>query len=547
MRVSMSELKFSKLYGEEPRAGSGGTLLPGKAKPLFALFRLPVGIGLLIFGFFLFSLQMLSGSDNASPGNLFALVLVEDLQELRDARQESESPPEENDKSSASDQSEGEKQRPNTMAHYQGKPSQSFQERFEEFVSELKAPEGLLAVPANLLLRKSSYIVEAGGEPDADSSALGDPDYLLMSITLDNAPVVLGPMIGFDSDLSGKHFIGPNLFRKTDGPLEIILPDKQRASLTRLPDDATAMQALIIRPVEDLQPNCLMLIPLGDITTGDFASKTSAFTRSIKESNNLGPVFHFSDYRHNSLVFAFAVIGEVLFLVGGFLLFYHLFARIAGRERKDGANFANAFIDSCRLIVRNYQAYALVIGLFLLFWLWGVISAALDPGYQKMVVQWYRSQFAGGSWPLGVAGQAYASGNILLAIIVTFLINFVQGTVIMLSLLSVIPVGAAFIVNALRGQILGLALAPTDLFFGQSLSLHLPTILIELQGYLLAAFVSVLLPLSLLYPRNFGCEKRFDAFKKFALWQFRMLPLIAVILLVAAIYEAVELIMLRGL
>lgn len=532
-------MDFQKLYKEEKNTEKQGgqqefPVGPGAA---IALFRFPVAAGMLIAGFFLFSLQMLSGSDIATPQTIYALVLVEDRSSMV-----AESPEEQ---VSGADQGEEgtKKQPPQTFSHYEGRPQEGFSERFSEFAAAFKAPSGISVVQVNLLRVLSSSVVDAGTESAATGS-FGDPAYRQLTLSPEDAAFFLGRDTDISLETGEQYFLSPFPYRKSDKNQELILQDNERVLLERLPEKATAMQPLIVHLSQAVEANALLLLPLTDVSVGDFASAVNSATKNLGSKNDLIALMDFSDYRHGTLVYALAVIGEALFMIGGFLLFYHLFVRIARRKRQEKALIANAFSDACVLVVNNYHIYTLSIGLFMLFWLWGMITAALDPGYQNTMLQWYRGQFAGGTWPLGVAGQAFASSNIILAIIITFIVNFVQGTVLTLSLYSIIPLGSAFILNAIRGQVLGMALAPTNMFFGQTMALHLPTILIELQGYLLAGFVSVLLPLALIYPDRFGCTTRFEAFKKYLLWQFRILPLVAVILFVAAVYEAIELILL---
>ena len=199
-------------------------------------------------------------------------------------------------------------------------------------------------------------------------------------------------------------------------------------------------------------------------------------------------------------------------------------------------------IETCRLIVDNRKLYAISIIGFTLFWIWGMVTSHADPALQQKWTNLFQSQLSGTTFPLGFAGQAYATGNILYAALATFIVNFFWGTCFVLSTLSLIPIGTAFIVNALRGQVIGLTLSPVKLFFGQKMVPHLLTIVVELQAYLIAGFVAILLPWALFKPERLGFTKRLDAGKEMAVWQFKVLPLIAIILVVAAIYEAIEII-----
>lgn len=523
-------------------------------KGLFSLYRIQISLALLIGGFLLFSLQVLTASDVAVPHRIFALLQVQDRAEYNRVLAEREQ--------TTSQQTEtGENQEPaplpDTEGHYKGAPAEGFQERYDNFAANVETPRGMVSLPVHIEQVQNRYIVEAGSIPDErEGQVFGEPRYMLFRMTGENAAIFLRMMVSGE-EIIGRHFIGPFQFDKPEGNQELVAKDGSRYRLEQLPNEASALQGIIISTEEEISPNGMLLLPTGDTSVGDFAKAANDFNRALLEktfSNTEGaprpdivPFIGFSDIRQTAMIYAAAIAGELFFMVGGFLLLFHILNKIAGREKPEKSFLVGNLIDTCRLVVKEGRLYAIVIGLFLGFWLWGMVSSFIDPGGQQKMVQWLAAQFAGTSWPLGFAGQAYAGGNIVEAAIATFLVNFIQGTVITLTLLSLIPIATAFIVNALRGQFIGLALAPTKLFFGQAMAPHLITIVIELQAYLIAGFVSVLIPLALMKPQRFGLESRWQAFKKFAIWQFRVLPLIAIVLAIAAIYEAVELILLAAI
>jgi hypothetical protein len=497
----------------------------------------------MLIGIILFSMQTLSTSEVAQPHKILGWLLVEDRADYNRAVQRQEQ----------AEAVEGTAEPPDVLIQYRDEPAQGFRERFDDFAAGLESPEGLVVVPVQLSEVQGLNIVEAGNLPpeESDSRALS---YFLVRMKPDDIRVLLRLLLGRDFQVDEKYFIGPYQFTAAEGPQELILPEGNRVALTSLPDEASAMQGQIFTAVEEIEPNAMMLLPTGDTEVGDFARATNTLRRDLAASTqalrnsgiepDIVPLVQFSDFRHNPMVFAFAAMGEALFMAGGFLLLFHFIAKIAAKERREKSYVINNFINTCRLVQTEGKLYAITVGLFLTFWLWGTVGSYLDPGGQAGMVQWIVSQFAGSSWPLGFAGQAYASGNVAIAAFATFLVNFVQGTFLALTVFSVIPVAWGFIINAIRGQIIGLVLAPTQLFSGQMLTPHLLTIVLELQGYLIAGFASVLLPLALIKPKRFGVDSRWAAFKRFALWQFKVLPLIAAVLAVSAVYEAVEILVL---
>lgn len=541
----MGDIKFRNLYKDEPERSKLEPIEESAEKPeqgFLARHRLKIGLLLAVVGFLLFSLQSLSLSSAARPFNTFTLLLVEDL------------PPEQEDESAEQDTTES-REPHDFSVHYREKPSEGFTQRFKTLAESTEIPEGIKALPIELLRRESRFLVKPAHAPEESSDPLSEYAYLVMRISEADARYLLTPLLPEERISAGRLLMGPFPFRADDPQKELILLDGRRAGIAEvLPGEASALQGLIVAPASEVAANALLLVPRGELTVGDFSQTLGTLGGNILENYEkfekelrLRPGYNSSDFRHEFAIFALTALGEILFLAGGFLLFFHLFAKIGRKPFGEGQRIRRFFIDSCRLISAYSKVYAILIAFVLGFWLWGMFTAHFDPGTQRGVINWIREQFAGGSWPLGVAGWAYASGNIFLAALITFVVNFAQGTVLFLSLPSLIPIASAFIVNVLRGQLIGMALAPTYLGVGQTQILHLPTILLELQGYLLAGFVSILLPLALIKPERFGLEKRGDAYKKFAIWQFRILPLIAVILLIAAAYEAFELIVLVNL
>jgi len=540
----MSDQQFRQLYKEEPapKARPEAEKPPG-TKGFFTTYRGHVGGALILVGFLLFALQVLSASETARPHNCISLMLLEDL---------SAAVPQEGGEA-AGPEDGAEAGLAGPYAHYEGAPSEEFVDRFGRFAGGLEVPGGLLAMPVRLAQRGSSFLVAAGREPAAPDDVFGELFYNILTIGEEDAALVLGSLVPPGAELAGKHFLGPFPFGAGESPLELVLDDGRHNIDEILHDSAAALHGFVIAPARDFDANALLLVPSGDLSIGDYYVTVNTFSRTLASADleqpeelMLRPRIVPIDYRHGAAVFTAAALGELIFLAGGFLLGFHIFAAVA-RKPAEGRRVARFFIDACRLVTENARLYALVVGISLLFWLGGTVQAFLDPGGQKEIVFWFRSQFATGGWPLGTAGWAYGTGNIFLAALVTFAVNFLQGTVLVLTIPSLIPIGSAFIVGAFRNQVLGLALAPTEMLSGQAMAPHLLTVLVELQGYMLAAFAAVLLPLALLKPQRFGLGSRLEAYKKFALWQLRMLPLIAAVLLIAAVYEALELLVLANL
>lgn len=535
-------LKAALSKDEASKYGSGIFAIIG-------FYRVRIAILLLIAGYLIFSLQALSSSEGARADKVIGWLVFQDIKAADAMLKELEGKEKEGQEIKI-DRSKI----PPTDGHYRGQPSSDFQERFDALVAEFEYPEEIIPVPVHLTRIKEDRLVARGAVAPTVSEK-DDGSYFLIRMEASSAHLFLRYHVQPDSEILGRYYLGPFPYTNHgDSGMDLILKDQSRHELVQLSNDASALQGMIINPVAEIEPNALLLVSRLDGEVGGFAVALRKFSASLAEKLNpksendtpltIVPNSGFSDYRNSGLIYTAAVAGEMIFMIGGFLLLFHFIWKLGMMERKEKGIIFNNLRDTCALIVEHGKLYAVTIAIFMLFWLYGMVVSFIDPGGQEKLVQMISAQLAGRSWSLGFAGQAYAGGNVFFAAVATFTVNFFWGTFVVLTVFSLVPIGTAFIINALRGQMIGLALAPAKFFFGQLLTLHLITIVVELQAYLIAGFVAVLLPLALLKPQRFGCENRKDVFFKFVMWQFKVLPLIAIILAAAAIYEAVELLVL---
>ncbi len=93
-----------------------------------------------------------------------------------------------------------------------------------------------------------------------------------------------------------------------------------------------------------------------------------------------------------------------------------------------------------------------------------------------------------GQGVLAVAGRAYGSGNMIYAAVVTFIVNFFLGSLAMITLPSMIIPGVGAPLAALRATFWGLLLGPSQVTIAYVMRAHIGTLLLEGEGYILAAF-----------------------------------------------------------
>lgn len=231
--------------------------------------------------------------------------------------------------------------------------------------------------------------------------------------------------------------------------------------------------------------------------------------------------------------------GMVGLLTGGSALLVGLYWGLARRvtNRWLGPPLA-ALARHGRLLVGLHVAYfGLVVVVALVAFSVPVVRDFLGAAVQ--------GQIQSGRGPLGAAGAAYGSGSIPLAAAVTVAINFLIGSLLFITLPSTVVPGVGVLLALFRAGLWGLLLAPTDLGMARAMIPHSGTLLLEGEGYILAAFFGLLLPLALL-----GREGTGNAGTRYVQALGLNLKgnlLVLLVLAVAALYEATEVILLmRG-
>ncbi|WP_165246549.1 hypothetical protein [Paludisphaera soli] len=196
--------------------------------------------------------------------------------------------------------------------------------------------------------------------------------------------------------------------------------------------------------------------------------------------------------RPDGSTFLLYLSGQALFLLGGSGLLIALYRRLA--ERSTSTLFAPALREIAgrpRLIWGLHLAY---FGLYVL----GSLAAYGLPELNAYLMSIVSSELgSGGKGPLAVAGQAYRTGSIPYAAVVTFLVNFPLGSLAAITLPSLIVPGSGVLLSLFRASTWGLLLGPTESLLARRMIPHSGTLLLEGEGYILATFFALLVPIYL--------------------------------------------------
>jgi hypothetical protein len=233
--------------------------------------------------------------------------------------------------------------------------------------------------------------------------------------------------------------------------------------------------------------------------------------------------------------FYLTLLGEGLFLLGGSGVLIALYAA-ASRLRLGVLREPLLTLTTHRRL--TWTVHLVYFGLYLL-------AAALvfrAPDLRNALQAIIQSDISGGGGLLQKAGSAYRSGNIAWAALVTFAINFFVGSVLVLTLPSCVIPGSGILVACVRAVSWGLILVPATLQQAFVMLPHSGTLLLEGEGYILAAFFGLMVPLSLRRrPAEPGVEAR-GGYGRAVLLNLKGCVLVAIVLAVAATYEATEVI-----
>jgi len=193
----------------------------------------------------------------------------------------------------------------------------------------------------------------------------------------------------------------------------------------------------------------------------------------------------------------------------------------------------NALRQSLRIIQENPESYLLINFFYYSIFVVGLIYAYIHPSVYEF---WHGvAQEANKHGLLSIVHNAYyGNRNFVLAILLTFVVNVVLGAAIQVSVSSLIVPFLGCLVAAGRAFLWGLIFSPGLLMAKPSI---LFVILLEGQGYVLAAFGAYLQGARFLRPKRFNLNSHKEGFFEGAKLTSRIYPLIVAVLLVSAIIE----------
>ena len=239
--------------------------------------------------------------------------------------------------------------------------------------------------------------------------------------------------------------------------------------------------------------------------------------------------------RTEQVPFYLYILGVALLFLGGSVVLFRVYCFLSDKINNKWLRLPLAEIRNFRRLFLGL--HLVYFGLVVLF----MLLAHTLPELQVCLLGGIKAQVADGSGPLGVAGKAYMSKSIPMAAVVTLLINFFLGSLAYITIPSIIIPGVGILAAVFRASMWGLLLAPNfDVLAGTMLP-HSFTLLLEGEAYIVATFFALLI-LVYLFRKAEGPSLA-GRYGKALLMNVRGNLLVAIVLVIAAIYEAIEVIL----
>jgi len=205
----------------------------------------------------------------------------------------------------------------------------------------------------------------------------------------------------------------------------------------------------------------------------------------------------------------------------------------------------NPIQSAWALVKENKRAYIVInvlyYGLVLVFM--GV--AAFNPELQSELIRSVGQGFMTG--PLAVVGTAYINAEVLKAIGLTFLVNLFLGSLLVITVPSLIIPFFGLLMGIYRAALWGLIFYPGHPDMQIIMIPHSLTLVLEGQAYILVLLAAYLQGRAFLFPKSIGIDGHLRGYLEGLKRTGKVYLLVTLTLIVAAIYEVLEVLLMARL
>jgi len=197
------------------------------------------------------------------------------------------------------------------------------------------------------------------------------------------------------------------------------------------------------------------------------------------------------------------------------------------------------------IVKENRRAYIIInavyYGLVAIF----MVYAAFNQSLQETLVNSVGESFTSGIFAF--VGQTYGTGQVLAAMAVTVVINLFIGTFLEITLPSLIIPFFGMLMGVVRAVLWGLLLSPAYPPLRLLMIPHSLTLILEGQGYIIGLLAVYVQGRAFLWPGSVGMDGHWRGYVEGLKRTGWLYTLVILVLLAAAIYEALEVIFLAPL
>ena len=194
--------------------------------------------------------------------------------------------------------------------------------------------------------------------------------------------------------------------------------------------------------------------------------------------------------------------------------------------------------SACGIVFAARRAYVALNLLYYGLVLCGMIYASFNPSVQQSLLEDATIAFTEG--PLSAVTNAYVSGEVVPATVLTFAVNLTVGSLVYITLPSLVIPFSGLALGSLRAVTWGVLMSPTTREMRLVMIPHSITLILEGQAYVLAMLAAYNHGRAFLWPQRVGAPNRAQGYWTGVKSSLRMYPLIALVLAVSAVYEVLE-------
>jgi hypothetical protein len=207
---------------------------------------------------------------------------------------------------------------------------------------------------------------------------------------------------------------------------------------------------------------------------------------------------------------------------------------------------SNPLKRSLEIVRADLAAYLWLNGLYYGLVILGMAYVMFfNPALQQQLLDQIGQAFTTG--PLSAVGDAYGGGQVFTAMLLTFVVNLILGSFIEINLLGLIVPFSGLLMGLYRALLWGLLLAPSEPGLAGAMVPHSLTLLIEGQAYVLAMLAVYVQGKAFLRPQTYGLADHARGYVEGLRRTGWIYLLVTLLLAVAAVYEALEVIFLAPL